>query len=156
MKFSCATDSAEYHYTITDDDVTSNAYSADGNVSMKAKLNISVYATAKDYTPSDAATAELYWLDASHTTSINNVKMRGLTVSCDNGIIRISGLEGSEKVSFYTVGDMLLGTATAVDGTAQYGVSTTEQVVVAKIGKKKNKDCCEIDFVSVQADLQSA
>ena len=52
LKFASETAGAEYHYTITDADMASDAYSKDGKVSLSAAYKISVYATADGYSAS--------------------------------------------------------------------------------------------------------
>ena len=47
LTFACSTPNAEYHYTITDSDIASDAYCQDGIVKPYAAYNISVYATAE-------------------------------------------------------------------------------------------------------------
>ena len=55
LKFASETAGAEYHYTITDADMASDAYSKDGKVTLSAAYKISVYATADGHTASDKA-----------------------------------------------------------------------------------------------------
>ena len=55
MKFASETAGAEYHYTITDADMASDAYSKDGKVTLSVAYKISVYATADGYSASDKA-----------------------------------------------------------------------------------------------------
>ena len=60
LKFSCETAGAKYHYTISDKDMATDALSEDGNVSLSAAYDISVYATADGYSASEKAKATLY------------------------------------------------------------------------------------------------
>ena len=53
LMFACETAGAKYHYTITDTDIKSDALSENGEVSLSAAYNISVYATADGYKASD-------------------------------------------------------------------------------------------------------
>ena len=46
LMFACETTGAKYHYTITDTDIKSDALSENGEVSLSAAYNISVYAIA--------------------------------------------------------------------------------------------------------------
>ena len=55
LKFASETAGAEYHYTITDADKASDAYSKDGKVTLSVAYKISVYATADGHTASDKA-----------------------------------------------------------------------------------------------------
>ena len=140
LTFASSTPNAEYHYTITDTDMASDAYSQDGTVKLYAAYNISAYATADGYKPSDKATATLYWVEANlqnNTTNINQTATRGIIVTSNDGIITLSGLNNDETVRFYTVDGKQLGAAKAVNGTASQAVS--ESVVIAKMGNQTIK-----------------
>lgn len=140
LTFASSTPNAEYHYTITDTDMASNAYSQDGTVKLSAAYNISAYATADGYKPSDKATATLYWVEANlqnNPTNINQTATRGIIVTSNDGIVTLSGLNNDETVRFYTVDGKQLGAAKAVNGAASQAVS--ESVVIAKMGNQTIK-----------------
>ena len=140
LTFASATPNAEYHYTITDTDMASDTYSKDGIVKLSAAYNISAYATADGYKPSDKATATLYWVEANlqnNPTNINQTATRGIIVTSNDGIVTLSGLNNDETVRFYTVDGKQLGAAKAVNGTASQAVS--ESVVIAKMGNQTIK-----------------
>ena len=133
LKFACETAGAKYHYTITDTDITSDALNENGEVSLSAAYNISVYATADGYTASEKAEATLYWINANlETANINLAKTRGILASAHDGIVSISGLDNGEVVKFYAADGKLLGSSSAVGGVASCAVS--EKMVIAKIG----------------------
>ena len=134
LKFTSETVGAEYHYTITDADMASNAYNKEGKVTLSAAYNISVYATADGHTASDKAEATLYWINANleNTTNINQARTRGVVASAHDGIVCISGLDNGEVVKFYAADGKLIGSSSAVDGTASSAVSET--MVIAKFG----------------------
>ena len=140
LTFACYTPNAEYHYTITDSDIASDAYCQDGIVKLYAAYNISAYATADGYKASDKATATLYWIEANlqnNTTNINQTATRGIIATSNDGIVTLSGLNNSEIVRFYTVDGKQIGTAKAINGTASQAVS--ESIVIAKIGNQTIK-----------------
>ena len=140
LTFASSTPNAEYHYTITDTDMASNAYSQDGIVKLSAAYNISAYATADGYKPSDKATATLYWVEANlqnNPTNINQTATRGIIVTSNDGIVTLSGLNNDETVRFYTVDGKQLGAAKAINGTASQAVS--DSVVIAKMGNQTIK-----------------
>ena len=58
-----------------------DALSENGEVSLSAAYNISVYATADGYTASDKAEATLYWINANleNGTNINQVSLKSAT-----------------------------------------------------------------------------
>ena len=139
LKFACETAGAKYHYTITDTDMTSDALNENGEVSLSAAYQISVYATADGYKASEKAKAALYWLNANldTDTNINQVKTRGVVASAHDGIISLSGLDDGEVVKFFAVDGKYLGSTVATNGTASYAVS--ESLVIAKVGKDSIK-----------------
>lgn len=140
LTFASSTPNAEYHYTITDTDMASNAYIQDGTVKLSAAYNISAYATADGYKASDKATATLYWVEANlqnNTTNINQTATRGIIVTSNDGIVTLSGLNNSETVRFYTVDGKQIGTAKAINGAASQAVS--ESIVIAKMGNQTIK-----------------
>ena len=133
LKFACETAGAKYHYTINDKDMATDALSEDGKVSLSAAYNISVYATADGYSPSEKAEATLYWINANlETANINLAKTRGIVASAHDGIVSISGLDNGEVVKFYAADGKLLGSSSAVGGVASCAVSA--KMIIAKIG----------------------
>ena len=139
LMFACETTGAKYHYTITDTDIKSDALSENGEVSLSAAYNISVYATADGYKASDKVEATLYWINANldNSTNINRVKTRGVVASAHDGIITLSGLDNGEVVKFYATDGKYLGSSVAANGTASYAVN--ESLVIAKVGKDSIK-----------------
>ena len=139
LMFACETTGAKYHYTITDTDIKSDALSENGEVSLSAAYNISVYATADGYKASDKAEATLYWVNANLDTgtNINLVKTRGVVASAHDGIITLSGLDNGEVVKFYATDGKYLGSSVAANGSASYAVN--ESLVIAKVGKDSIK-----------------
>ena len=139
LKFACETTGAKYHYTITDTDIKSDALSENGEVSLSAAYNISVYATADGYKASDKAEATLYWINANldNGTNINMVKTRGVVASAHDGIITLSGLDNGEVVKFFAADGKYLGSSVAANGAASFAVN--ESLVIAKVGKDSIK-----------------
>lgn len=139
LKFTSETAGAEYHYTITDADKASDAYSKDGKVTLSAAYHISVYATADGHKASDKAEATLYWINANldNGTNIHQVRTRGVVASAHDGIISLSGLDDGEVVKFFAADGKYLGSTVAANGAASYAVS--ESLVIAKVGKDSIK-----------------
>ena len=124
LKFACETAGAKYHYTISDKDMATDAYSENGKVALSAAYEISVYATADGYSASEKAQATLYWLNAN-------------VASAHDGIVSVSGLDNGEVVKFYAADGKYIGQAVATNGTASYAVS--EALVIAKVGNNAIK-----------------
>ena len=139
LMFACETTGAKYHYTITDTDIKSDALSENGEVSLSAAYNISVYATADGYKASDKAEATLYWINANLDTgtNINMVRTRGVVASAHDGIVTLSGLDNGEVVKFYATDGKYLGSSVAANGAASFAVN--ESLVIAKVGKDSIK-----------------
>ena len=139
LMFACETTGAKYYYTITDTDITSDALSENGEVSLSAAYHISVYATVDGYNASDKAEATLYWINANldNGTNINQVRTRGVVASAHDGIVSISGLDNGEVVKFFAADGKYLGSTVAANGAASYAVS--ESLVIAKVGKDSIK-----------------
>ena len=139
LVFACVTNGAKYHYTITNTDVKTDALSENGEVSLSAAYQISVYATADGYSASDKAEATLYWINANLDTgtNINMVKTRGVVASAHDGIICLSGLDNGEVVKFYATDGKYLGSSVAANGAASFAVN--ESLVIAKVGKDSIK-----------------
>lgn len=134
LKFSCNTEGAEYHYTLTDSDVKSDAAYSDGTVNLDACYKITAYATADGCMQSEKATATLYWINANLETTNIKVQSRGVVASCNDGVIRISGLDEGETVMFYGIDGILMGSQPAIAGEVMYVVGSSRNVVIAKIG----------------------
>ena len=112
-------------------------------VQLSGCYNISVTATQAGYDNSDVATAKLYWLPTSDIgTNINTAKTRGVVIQSAGGFITLSGLDTNERVDFYAIDGVALGSATATDGTATFSAKS-DTIVVAKIGKESVKIAVE-------------
>ena len=142
LMFTSLTEGAQYHYTITDDDVKTEAFSESGYVDLSAKYNISVYASADGYINSDRATATLYFINAGleSTTDVLQIeKQRGVLISTDGGYISISGLDDNEKVYLYNLQGVSLAEGTACAGTVSLNAGNEKGIVIVKIGEQSIK-----------------
>ena len=142
LQFTCETEGAKCHYTISCPDAASGETSTENSsVTLNAYYDITCYAKAEGFINSDLATAKLYWLTSSGSlegAGINNVSMRGIAIQSAGGFINISGLDNNETVSFYGIDGKSLGSATAINGTTSFAAQSGS-VVVAKIGKENIK-----------------
>ena len=140
LEFTCSTEGVEFASEIKCDDV--NKFNT-SKVSLSACYDISVTATKAGYDNSDVATAKLYWLPTADIgTNINTAKTRGVVIQSAGGFITLSGLDTNERVDFFTVDGVALGSATATDGTATFS-ATNGTIVIAKIGKESVKIAVE-------------
>ena len=141
LTFSCATEGVEYESEVTCSDV--NKYYSN-EINLAACYYITVTAMKSGFSNSDIATAKLYWLTTSGTldTNINTTKTRGIVIQSAGGFITLSGLDTNERVDFFTVDGVALGSATATNGTATFS-ATNGTIVIAKIGKESVKIAVE-------------
>lgn len=138
LLFTCGTNGAKYHCTITSPDMKNNELNEIGVVDLQACYDIYVYATADGCTQSETATAKLYWVkDDGSLSGINQVERRGIVVSSDNGFVNVSGLNDGEQATLYSTEGKLLGTQSAQGGACIF--TTFEKVVVVKIGDSSFK-----------------
>lgn len=140
LTFGCATEGAEYHYTISASDAVEGAYSADGKVALGAAYDITVYASAHGYLNSEEAKAVLCFIDATlNTAGINLDERRGVVVSSHDGSITVSGLADGEQVALYSVGGMMLSAGKASAGSITLSAGRTDGVVLVKIADRSIK-----------------
>ena len=140
LEFTCSTEGVEFASEIKCDDV--NKFNT-SKVSLSACYDISVTATKAGYDNSDVATAKLYWLPTSDIgTNINTAKTHGVVIQSAGGFITLSGLDTNERVDFFAIDGVALGSATATDGTATFSAKSGT-IVVAKIGKESVKIAVE-------------
>ena len=139
LVFTSETEGAEYHYTITDNDIITDAYSYNGKVRLSAAYNISVYASADGYTNSDEAKAVLYFIKAGSGSGVGVSEIiagkRSIVLTTDGQTVTASGLADGEAVSLYTTDGMLLSTAKAsADGIATLDTKSERGVLIVKVG----------------------
>lgn len=145
LKFSCSTPGANYHYKIVASDACDQTYSQDGIVKLSAKYDISVYATAEGYIPSETVDATLVWLDAkvkgTGVSSISVPDKRAVITSAHDGVLTVSGLDEGEEVAFYSVDGKRIGGQKAVDGVASQLIPNiaTSNIVIVRVGEQSIK-----------------
>ena len=142
LTFTSQTEGAKYHYTITDDDIKTEAYSEDGIINLSATYKISVYASADGYKNSDRATATLYFINAGlETTDIENInaQQRGLLITVEGQEIVVNGLDDGENVSLYDTSGMMLSKGKAVAGTTRHSTNGKHGVMILKTGTNSIK-----------------
>lgn len=140
LVFTSATEGAQYHYTLTDNDMAQDAFSENGKVKIGGVYDISVYASATGYTNSDLATGKLYFLNATmNPSSITVPAQRGVLVQVHNGTVSVSGLNDGERAALYTIDGRLITTATTVAGVARLQSGNTQGIAVLKVGEQSHK-----------------
>lgn len=135
LVFSCETEGAEYHYSITASDAVKDGFSADGRIPLGASYVISVYASAAGCVNSDVAKATLCFIDAElNTSGISLTGQRGVVLSTSRGSVTISGLADGEQATLYSLGGMVLSSGKAVGGSVTLNAGSAAGVAVVKIG----------------------
>ena len=144
LQFTCNTEGAKFYYTLNSTDVKQSETLVEANtVALSACYEISCTAKAEGFANSNVATAKLYWLPTSDiSTNINTAKTRGVVIQSVGGFITLSGLNTNERVDFFAIDGVALGSATATDGTATFSAKSGT-IVVAKIGKESVKIAVE-------------
>ena len=138
LQFNSSTPKAEYYYIIKAVDKCKDELSKN-EVSLNARYDISCCTAADGYTPSEIATAKLYWISANIETDgiAPATQMRGVVVSTEGEIVTLSGLKENERVTFYNVSGIKLGETRALNG--QASISATDDVIIARIGSQSIK-----------------
>lgn len=142
LLFNSQTEGAQYHYTITDDDVKTEAFSETGSVDLSAIYNISVFASADGYRNSDRATATLYFVNAGLETGIDALQTeekRGVLVSTDGGYVTVSGLDDGEIVYLYNLQGISLAEGKAYAGSVRLDTRNEKGVIILKVGNESIK-----------------
>ena len=143
LTFTCETEGAICHSTITDTDIAS--YSSN-EVQLGVTYNISVYATREGYADSEMATATLCWIDAEPRTeglaedAVTEVKALPVLIQTQGGTISVRGIDDGMEVSAYSVDGKKEGFAISEAGQAVVNTNLTSgSIAVIKIGEKAIK-----------------
>ena len=144
LKFSCATKSVQYHYTINDADIKSGVASS---VTLSATYEISVYATKSGYKASDVATATLVWTNAvlSQTTGITTsakafAESIPVLISAQDGTLVVRSEQENQYVAAYSIDGKVLGSAKVNGGQAIIPTNLPmDEIVIVKVGNRSVK-----------------
>ena len=139
FSFSCETEGAEFHSSIS----CSDAKSFTGEeLDLEAIYDICVYATCYGYSQSEVTKAKLYWvdgtIDATDVQSVNS-NARGILIQSNNGVLSISGLETNEHVTLYDTSGKMIGSAKAFMGEANFSINNANKIIIVKIGTESIK-----------------
>ena len=140
IKYDCETNGATIHETIKCSDAATTTFS--GSHKLNAVYEITAYATADGYSPSETINAKLFWIDGSlESTSINSIRAntRGILIQNDDGFLKVSGLNNNEQVTIFDISGTQLGTAKSIDGTAVFNINSIDKVIVVKVGNDSVK-----------------
>ena len=159
LTFTSLTDGAKYHYTITAEDATAEAYSETGEVTLAAAYGISVYASAEGYANSDAATATLYFTGGSFdpTAIASTEDSRALLVTTDGRTLTVSGLADGDMVIMTSD-----GVTDAFGGKENLAIEISDQImktpqemadIILGDAVKKNGGCPEDDMTVIVAQI---
>ena len=143
LTFTCETEGAICHSTITDTDIAS--YSSN-EVQLGVTYNISVYAMREGYADSEVATATLCWIDAEPRTeglaedAVTEVKALPVLIQTQGGTISVRGIDDGMEVSAYGIDGKKEGFAISEAGQAVVNTNLTSgSTAVIKIGEKAVK-----------------
>ncbi len=142
LTFSCDTEGATCHSTITNPDI--NSFNSN-EVQLGVTYTINVYAAKSGYANSETATATLCWIDAEPkkegiTGDIANVQAHAVMIQCNGGVLTIQGADDGTPVSVYNVSGIQQGAATISNGSAVISTNIPSgSIAIVKIGQKSVK-----------------
>lgn len=137
LKFESATAGAEYHYSITSDDMAADSTSSNGIAQLLGVYDITAYASADGMYNSEKTTVKLLWVNAVIDTStgvLNAKTQRGVIVSTNSGNINISGTVGGESVTVYSMSGAMVRSITADSDKTEICGLPTGAAYIVKIG----------------------
>lgn len=134
LNFTCNTEDATYHYSITDSDVKSGE-SKNGKVELSAKYEIAAYSEAPGHINSDITYVTLYFLPQSVGAGVADIftDKRGVAICVYGRNVVVSGLDENEEVSLYDTSGHILASGKAVDGKVDfYDVEASNGIVIVR------------------------
>lgn len=139
LHFYSPTPDATYFYNIVvDDSTTPDLVACDGTVPLSATYKVTAYAKAGKSAISKPTIATLCWLDADPQLSNPIVTQAQPVLIKNNGDeIVVEGVNAGERIDFFNMDGILLGTTTASDAPASF--VSTENVIIVKIGNQSIK-----------------
>ena len=140
--FTCATEGATCHYSITDSDIKAGS---ENEVQLTATYNISVFAAKTGCQNSETATATLCWIDvAPKTEGITNgvaqIPANAVLIQTVGGAINVQGVDDGTQIQVYSINGTQAGTAVSLNGVATINTSLQSgSVAIVKIGNRSVK-----------------
>ena len=142
LMFTCATEGATCHYSITDSDIKAGS---ENEVQLTATYNISVFAAKTGCQNSETATATLCWIDvAPKTEGITNgvaqIPANAVLIQTVGGAINVQGVDDGTQIQVYSINGTQVGTAVSQNGVAT--INTSQQsgsVAIVKIRERSVK-----------------
>ncbi len=134
LNFTCDTEDATYHYSITDSDIKSGE-SKDGNVALSASYEISAYSEAPGHINSDITRVTLCFLSEGASSDVADIAAdrRGVAICVHGHDIVVSGLDENEEVVLCDISGRTLASGNAVDGKAYFhNVEVSSGVVIVR------------------------
>jgi hypothetical protein len=135
LSYFCETSGATIHETIKCSDAATSTFSSSHK--LNAVYDISAYATADGYSPSETINATLFWVDGSlETSSISHVRAnaRGILIQKDDDFLSISGLNDNEQVNIYEIDGKQIDSAKPIGGTATFNINKNYKTILVKVG----------------------
>ena len=139
LMFTCATEGATCHYSITDSDIKAGS---ENEVQLTATYNISVFAAKTGCQNSETATATLCWIDvAPKTEGITNgvaqIPANAVLIQTVGGAINVQGVDDGTQIQVYSINGTQAGTAISQHGVATINTSLQSgSVAIVKIGDR--------------------
>ena len=140
LKFTSETEGAECVTFISDTDIKSHY----GNeISLTATYALTVYATKATYENSDTIHATLCWIDQQPSTegivqvdTVTELKAMPVLIQSRDGAIYVSGAPDGALINVYDMSGRQVGTSMSINDSAIVKISSTENIIIVKIGDK--------------------
>jgi len=134
LNFSCATEGAECHYSITSEDIQSGK--TGDNAQLTGVYDITAYASATGFYNSETTTAKLCWVNIEgETTGVLNANMqRGLIVTTLGESIIVKGTVNGGVINVYNAAGSLVMNINTTDGETIINGLSAGNVYIVKIG----------------------
>ena len=141
LKFSCDTEGAQFHYTLSCPDVKSATTPSE--ICLSALYDISVYATAEGYENSEVVNVTLVWATATLSTEISSpqtIDSTPLLVSQKGGSLLVSGLNVGDDIIVYSIDGVVKASSKANGNNVMLDLTLEpNQILILKVGNKTAK-----------------
>ncbi len=138
LSFSCETPNATFKWSVTDELAQSGS---GAEVELTPVCEVSVYAFADEYAPSDLAKATLWWVEVGQTggvvTGLKEIQAVPVLIKTGGGNITLEGVADGTIVKVFNVSGSSIGSGEASGGKVTMNTNLPSgTIVIVKIGEK--------------------
>lgn len=146
LVITCSTAGAEIHTSIVAQDHGDRTVESGKAIELTGMYDVTAYATADGYEPSDKATAILAWVKPDPNTGIDAIDLgadRNVVLRVSGEYLEILGTVNAEKISLYDVGGFLLWEGNAAGNLFMVPYTLTRGTVyIVQVGASTFKFTC--------------